>query len=407
MIVMLAIAAMAAPSVFAENRLSLSGQMRVRGWYKDFDLDSTNSYMDQRLRMFGNLAIAEGVKIQFRTDITENTWGKDGANAFGSGRTGVQQWDRAYIDLTKGAVHFRAGQQYAGFGLAGQTVNAEDTGLKLDYKVSDAVKVSTFGFLSNQNGDGADALIYAVNLGFKDDAYRFDLFGGGQTNEFADGENVYMISADMVTNIQAVKLQAEFNYFTGDASESAGNTIDAIGTQFWLDASMAATETVTVGGEFYYAQGTDDPTEKQYTYIGNDYNGYDPLFNLGGNMYDEQIMFGRPFDLVGSLVDGGFGKANGLTSAETDAARNSGAIGARLYGKVKASDALELGASAAYMEPEEDFDGLDSAMFYALNLKYKLMANTTVESQLQYVSIDGDLDKDTAILGGLGLFVNF
>lgn len=413
MIVLLAIAAMAAPSVFAEDRLSLSGEMRVRGWYKDFDLDNTDSFMDQRLRVFGNIAVAEGVKIQFRTDITETIWG-DGGSSYGSGRmASTQQWDRAYLDLTKGAWHLRAGQQYVGYGLA-QTVNSQDAGISFDYK--GAVKLSGFWLLSDQhtdsatsfvNGPPSDAYVYGANVAYKTDAYAANLFFAGQTEETAVGENVYMIGADVTTNIQAVKLQAEFNYFTGDASDIAGTTIDAIGTQFMLEASMAATETLTVGGQFYYAQGTDDPTEKQYTYLGNDFNGYDPLFDLGTNLHDEKIMFGRPFDLLGSLVDSGFGAANEFTAAETAAARNSGAIGGRIYALAKASDTVNFGGSFAYMEPEQDIDGFDSAMFYAVSMTYALMANTSLQAQLQYVDVDADIEKDTAVLGGVGLYVNF
>ena len=93
MIVLLTIAAVAAP-VMAEDRLSLNGEMRVRGWYIDDGGDSTDSFMDQRLRIGGKLSVAEGVSITFRFDETEATWG-NGGSEFGAGRMPQDgmQWD--------------------------------------------------------------------------------------------------------------------------------------------------------------------------------------------------------------------------------------------------------------------------------------------------------------------------
>ncbi|MEE4255362.1 MAG: porin, partial [Desulfuromusa sp.] len=168
MIVLLAIAAMATP-VMAEDMLSLGGQMRVRGWYTDYDGDDyTNSWMDQRLRIGGKLSIAEGVSITFRTDITETNWGANGGNEYGAGRGGdTQQWDRAHIDLTKGNIHVRAGQQYVGYGLA-QTINSQDAGIKVD--VSGPVSFSAFWLLDDDNGVDtddspvADSYLYGANV---------------------------------------------------------------------------------------------------------------------------------------------------------------------------------------------------------------------------------------------------
>ena len=128
LVVMLVVVGMILPAVaVAEDRLSLSGEMRVRGWHTDYDLDdvddsdSTQTWADQRLRIAGKLAVAEGVSITFRTDITESNWGSGNAN--GSGRTTVetstggysdfqsQHWDRAHIDFVKGDFHVRAGKQ--------------------------------------------------------------------------------------------------------------------------------------------------------------------------------------------------------------------------------------------------------------------------------------------------------
>ena len=82
LVVMLVAAALIVPAVsFAEDRLSLSGQMRTRAFHTDYDFDnndsdSTQTFVNQRLRIAGKIAVAEGVSVTFRTDITEGTnWG--------------------------------------------------------------------------------------------------------------------------------------------------------------------------------------------------------------------------------------------------------------------------------------------------------------------------------------------
>jgi len=416
MIVLLAIAAMVAPAM-AEDRLSLGGQMRVRSWHKDFDQDHTNTYVDQRLRVGGKLSVAEGVSITFRTDITEKNWG-DGGNEYGSGRKNdTQQWDRAHLDLTMGNSHFRAGQQFVAYGLA-STINSQDAGFRYDYKGD--IAFSTFLLLDDQNGTSADSFLFGANVGHKGDNYKANLFFGYQNDsdpgvvdwdaatgpeviDSANGQDeeaVYMVGVDTVYTMDAFTIKGEFNYFAGDASKD----VDAFGTQFMLDVAMAATEEFTVGGQFYYAAGDDE--DRQYTYLGNDFDGYDPLFNVGTSLDDEQIMAGRPFDLGTSLI----GLGLGVTKEGTlDGAASTGVIGGRLYTQFKASDALYLGASFAYMTPEEDknFKDLDSASFYAVGATYALMANTSLQAQFQYVDVDTKAKVDSAVLGGVGLFVNF
>ena len=160
-LVVLVMAAMVTP-VIAEDRLSLNGEMRVRGWFIDNDNadDDTATYGDQRLRIGGKIAVAEGVSITFRTDITESRWGSGNAN--GSGRTSVngsnfqsQHWDRAHIDLTKGNFHLRAGQQYKAYGKT-YAVDVQSNGLSADYKFGD-VPVNVFAMLIDENAKAAIA----------------------------------------------------------------------------------------------------------------------------------------------------------------------------------------------------------------------------------------------------------
>ncbi|NCO52793.1 MAG: hypothetical protein GW875_11945 [Deltaproteobacteria bacterium] len=386
MIVLLTIAAVAAPA-FAEDRLGLSGEMRVRGWLLDDGTDS-KTYADQRLRIGGKFSIAEGVSVTFRTDVTERTWGAGGSE-FGSGRMPQdgQQWDRAHMDLTMGNFHVRAGQQYVGYGLMAGTINSQDAGFSVSMK--GPVAVSAFWLLDDQRGgtSTADSYLSAVNVSHKTDAYAANVFVGNQTKALTGQENVYLIGVNTTMNLAAIKLAAEFDYFTGDYT----NNVDAFGAQLFLDASMAAGDAATVGAQLYYALAADDDgSEVQYQNLGNDFNGWDPIVDVGTNLSNEQInVVARPFDFTGD---------------------NAGLIGLRGYGNFKAGDALILGASLAYLLPEDDgMTNIDDAIVFAAGAVYKVMANTSLHAQFQYetTSVDQGSDPDDEYQAGMGLYVNF
>ena len=411
-IVLLAIAAMAAPA-FAADNLTLGGQMRVRGWYvgdgTNDGVDSTSTWADQRLRIGGKFSVADGVSITFRTDVTESNWGS--GNKYGSGRIGVQQWDRAHIDLDFGNVTLRAGQQFVWF-LETGAFNTQSNGLVV--KTKGPVAVTVFGFLQDDNGattggyavdndkfvgnttipnpnygtiqytapspNNADGFNYGVNVGFGADAFKANVLVAAQNKVLNSDEDVYLIGGEAIFNLDMVKITTELDFFTGDAAAAA----DAFGTQFYADAAFSASEAVTVGGQLFYALG--DTTDTQYDFLGNDFGGYDPLDALGTGLDNEQIGTGRPFTFFGN---------------------NSGVIAGRVYALAKLSDALNVGASLAYLEPEEDANTTtDSALVVATGLKYAFLTNTSVGVQLQYVDKD-DAALDAFFAGGVGLFVNF
>jgi len=98
--------------------------------------------------------------------------------------------------------------------------------------------------------------------------------------------------------------------------------------------------------------------------LGNDFGGWDPLFDVGTGLSNEQIGVGRPFDLFGN---------------------GSGLMAGRLYTNVKASDALALGASFTYATPDDDnsvAQNVDSAIAFAGGLVYNVMANTNLDVQV-------------------------
>jgi hypothetical protein len=404
--------------------------MRVRGWHTDVDPDwndrgdSTDTWGDQRFRLGGKIAVAEGVSITFRTDITESNWGTTGGgNGFGSGRSGAaQQWDRAHIDLSKGSLHVRAGQFYQAYGKT-YALDSQDNGLSADYVIGDG-SVNVFFMVDNDNGgkSQSDAFLSGLKYSGKFDKIALNVFAanyksngnvyddaGDQIPSNANDADVTLVGVDVTVPFDAFKLVAEVDFFTGDSAEnkggvSTGKKLDAYGTQVMLDGSFAISDAFTLGGAFYYGQGDDE--DIQYTNIGNGFGGWDPVFDIGSSLSNEQIAYGSPFNVASIAV---YEESDlELTSA--------GSVGGRLYTNFKASDDFTLGASVGYFVSEEDKIADLEIIAAAGGFVYKLMENTTLQWQLQYVSgtanktnftaVNGDIDFDSFSMGS-GLFVKF
>ncbi len=94
--------------------------------------------------------------------------------------------------------------------------------------------------LTDDNGStttNSDDYFYGGNVGHKTDMYAANVFFGGQKGDTGTGdaneEDVYMIGVDTVFNLEALKLTAEIDYFTGDADDN----VDAMGLQGFVDAA--------------------------------------------------------------------------------------------------------------------------------------------------------------------------
>jgi hypothetical protein len=442
----LLLAAMVVPAM-AEDRLKLSGEMRVRAFHTDFDYDndndnSTDTWANQRLRIAGQIAVAEGVSVTFRTDITEGTnWGDSSSfgsavgnpersNGFGHARSGSQQqWDRAHLDLTKGMFHLRAGQQFVGTG-GTWAVDTQDSGLALDIKTAMPINVffiidkdgsaaavpnyalnpttgaivgsPTTGSAADNGTGNSDAYLYGASVSPKGDNYSAKIFYAGYSYSDTDTSE-YLIGLSGSTTLGPVKLFAEFDHFDGEVSK----TVDAMGDQLFVDASMAATDAITVGGQFFYADG--DDKDKQLTRLGNGFNGWDPIFDVGTSLSNEEIGFGSPFNVA---------ENSSANSGYNFSVASAGAVGARLYSSFKMNDALTFGASIAYLTEQEDKVVENEVVALAAGMVYKIMDNTTFQLQLQYsdgtasytdaagVKLVDDLDYDS-FRAGTGIFVSF
>ena len=198
------------------------------------------------------------------------------------------------------------------------------------------------------------------------------------------GEDVYVYGFGATFNLDAVTLETGLTLFSGDFLE--GYNVDATGTQFNLKATMAASETVNVGGAFYYAKAADDD-ERQVTYVGNGFNGYDPT-NYGSLENENLYAYAnRVYDFTGS---------------------GSGVVGGQIFASAKASSDLTVYGSVAYLAPEDDANtGVDSDLALNVSMAYKIMDHVTMATQLQYVDRDDAANTDATTAIGTRLYVNF
>ena len=412
LIALLAIATVAAPA-FAEDRLSLSGEMRVRHFYMteyDFDdsQDSTFDAFDQRLRIAGKISVAEGVSVNFRTDITEN--GIPPRTGGGSGRSiawaengqytqrwSGQSWDKAYLQIDKGMFSLLAGQQY--YSISAIAAEHIGTGIVLKMKGKIPVylaytKLDENGSLFNEIANDKD--FYGFKVGHKTDAYNADLIfatiqGGQGTGIGGAGLDMtaYLYGLVGSFNINNILLKGEFDYFDGE-----NGNVDYIGTQLYLDGSMAVSETATVGLIGLYAKGTDKANEDQLTRL-TIFGGWQPqLYGPYTTDFQSEGLAGNDvFDITGD---------------------NAGILALEVYSTIKTSDDLSLTGSFLYGAPDTDVwagtvDDIDSLIIANIGAIYQIATNTSFQWQLNYTQVDGgsNVASDPAVGMMSGLFVKF
>ncbi|HCW93239.1 MAG TPA: hypothetical protein DHM44_06130 [Flexistipes sinusarabici] len=390
-----------AVSVYAESRLDLSGQMRVRGKtfenFSDFS-DSSDadkeSYFDQRLRISGKFNVAEGVSVNFRLDFDEETWGTQGSHG-----TSVIQTDRAYLELDKDMYRLRAGRQLISLG---NYIALDHNGvgflatLKTPLEITAAyAKVSEGGAKSDESDlNTEDATVYALNLGYNADMANFNVFYGYQDNGKGAGfdelnKSVIGLQAD--GNFGVVGFNAEYNYYTG---ENDTTNMDYVGSQFYADL-FGNLGIAKVGTELFYAAGTDADDEVQITNLGGGYGLWDDFVPVG-TFADSDIldMAVSDYSFHGSFMLG----------------QNAGSMGIAPYVSVSPMDKLNLMANVGYFEPEEDsVTDLDSLVVAVLTADYKLYDSTGLKLQYGYAAPDvsngGDDDPAQGFYGKL--YVNF
>jgi len=400
---------MVAGMAYAEDRLSLSGELYVRGWDQEgyasklsmsYDDQDEASWWEQRFRLGGKIAVAEDVSVNFRMDIGEGIWGLDytpGAVARPRGTGGAYthantiDFDRAFIKIDKERWDFTAGQQYMGLGIV-QVVDANATGFNLGLKFN-PVKVSLLYARLDENGsttdEGAteDVDLYALNVGYTGDTFSAKAFYA-MGNDGTDVDNSpWALGLNGSMGLGMLNFTGELAFLGGDTD--AGAT-DYKGTQLYLACDANITEALKVGAEIVYAMGTDDPNERQLTTLA-DWDSFTPfslnLPHMGGwvSAFPNWDAF-DPFGISGGVIGGDISASFGIMD-----------------------NTLRFGAKVGYFQAEEDVN-LPGAELTAYNafVQYMIATNTDVSVMYLVSSPDADnYDVDDAKAAIVQLDVTF
>lgn len=264
-------------TAYAEDRLALSGEYRVRGFYsenlKNFDSDNNSdndSYFDQRFRLGGKITAAEGVTANFRFDFGEEMWGSRQVTSLdglaqsaldtlpssikisnkvpGNGRpteNGELQIDRLYLRIERDIANFVAGQYDGAFGY----VSAFETQQKwLLLRLKPGPVFIDLAYIKLDEGYGKtdesdppwteDGDLYGANVMYNGEKFGLGAFVGYKTdktrNRVATLTATTLALSDTVNDntltgfgvyfngsFGIVDLKAEFDYFDGEAQASS------------------------------------------------------------------------------------------------------------------------------------------------------------------------------------------
>jgi len=363
-------AALAADDVF-----STKGEYRVEFYskenYSDYD-DSTTAdelqYIDQRFRVAWNWNPAEGVYAHLRTDLAEDTWGDGpGINYRPDAGHPTIMVDRAYIDVQKSFITFKAGLLSAGFG---NSIAIDDQQPSIVLKANFApieisalyIKYDEGGSLADNVDANEDTDLYGIGM-----QYASDLFSGGafyalRKDETGTDDDKYVFGAYGSASMGMVKFAGEVDFFGGDVE--GGN--DYVGTNVWLNGEAALSEAFKVGLDLFYAPGTTDSTETQISFVTDD-GSFVPL-DYGAFKW---VHF------------------NGLDPFQIDT--NAGSVSGQLYASFAAAEGLTFFANVAYLQPEEDtVTNLDSYTLASVSAQYGLAPNTTFHVKYEYIAPEYD-----------------
>ena len=375
MIVLLTIAAFAAPA-FASD-LSITGQVRVEGYYIDAETDGAGdpeAYFDQRFRVNPVWQVSDDVKAELRVDFGEAQWGSAGLNTIRNnpGNFGQMHIDKAYLKVDKEMFSISAGQQF--FGL-GNTIAVDHVGTGFIFSLNTPVTFKAMWTKVDENGSFTDESslntedtdFYAADVGHVGENYSANLFYAMLDDKSTD-DNRSVIGLAVDYNLEAFKIMAELNFYDGD--NGAGT--DYMGTQAYVDVSTAVSEAMAVGGFFLYAAGDDE--DIQITEI-TDWASWMP--ETYGYLATMQYVYGETFNPFGL---------------------GAGIIAPALYATFQASDDLGFKAMAQYIMEEDDAAGEFDGMNLNVSTKYAFAKNTNLIAQVNY--FDGEAnDVDQESLG--------
>jgi len=420
LLVILMVLAFVAPAMAADN-LSIKGQYYVSGWggenFKDLDSDNKAdnlSYWTQRMRIQPQIKVADGVTANLRFDFAEYDWGGTGDGTYRPTAGTDQQFqvDRAFVDIDKGIIDIKVGQQFFSVGQA-QVFRDNNAGFLFTLKTPVTVKAGYVKVAENGNTDESDLNAedldrYMLSVGFKSDAFSIEGFYAMQ----ADGQdaavgnpkdepNVFGVYAS--SKIGPVNIKGELAFFGGKTDDSVTET-DYVGTQFNGEGWMKMSDALTLGVELIYSTGTKENNEIKRAYIGDPFAR--KSISTGGAVF-------------GDYYDGNWKPSTGTPLGTDDVFDpldgNTGALGGGVAVQFKPMADLTLTAYVHYLAAAEDLDAsFDNGLLYQAVISYMLAPNTML--QAAYLGADVNItdnadgssnNADAANAMWLNLTVNF
>jgi hypothetical protein len=388
LVVLMLLAFLAPVPVIADDTLDLSGAMRVRAWSKENSDFSDNDlsdlqYWDQRLRIQGVISPADGVKAVFRVDLSEDTWGSGNWAAVRYNEGSELQVDRAYLDVTKGMVNVKAGQQYMGLG-NNFAYDQNQTGVQVTLKTPLAIrlgfaKIDENGSNNDSEDGNEDTEHYFIDLGYKTDAFGVNVFYAMQSDgDEATEDQPTLMGAMAKFAVGPANVMAEFNSFGGSYKVGA-DEVDYVGMQFIGDVSMKFSDALTAGVNLIYSSGEDEADEEKIAHFPR---------NFGSQGYADLGPFNTDIMPLGGddVFDPG--------------STGSGAMGAGVYANFMVMEGLTLSGQYVYLTAAEDStdnraDGFDSGYVIGVGAQYTLTQNATLAAE--YLMADWDSIEDADI----------
>jgi hypothetical protein len=386
----------------AEDRLKMSGAYRVRFWdrenYSDYS-DASNAddqnYFDQRFRMGGTFAVAEGITAEFRFDISEAQWGmgsgvttKLGGNQPVGGSSAELNVDRAFMRIEKDLYNLVVGQHYVSFGDA-ILLDQQTWGAVLRFKLPVVIDL-TYDMIDengslNDSGANADQQVIGAQFSYKADNWNAGLFGAAVLDSGPADNNNFGIGLNGGWSAGMWALKGEADFFGGD---TAG--LDSAGAQVYLDFQANVMPNLMLGVDGYYAAGYSDATKTQITGI-SDWGSWTP--SDWGTGFNTEL---NPLNGIGNRT-GGTTSANPIYDPSGNGA---GVLGIGFYGQWRFYEPLLLKAKYMYLTPSKDSaTTLDRVSVFNIGLIYDWYKNTTLRAGFNYTgpSFDAPGDTDSAM----------
>jgi hypothetical protein len=375
---------------YAEDRLKIGGSYRARwDWndnYTDFNdnaQDEANSF-NQRLRIQWDFDVAEGISWRLRTDWSEGTWGLNyttarGGNRPARGTSSAVDIDRAFARWSTELFNLIVGLDYLSFGHKEIGIDQQTTGVKLrlnlPVQVDLVYQMIDESGSTNDDGLNGDVNFFGAQAAFKSGAWSANVFIAGINDDGPGDNSPLMIGASGAAGLGPFALTGQIEQYFGEVGAT-----DIIGTQFWAEAVYNVMPNASVGLEGFFALGTDDATEAQYTGL-TDWGSWTPT-DRGTTLHTHMNPLGGI-----PAVTGGAAAMNPIFDPSGNGA---GVVGFNLFGEYKIMDPLSAQANFAYLVPQEDSaTALDSATAFGVCLLYNWMTNTTL--RVGYSLVDADV----------------